>query len=206
MEPAADNDDTQQQQQEQQEQQQQEQQQPGSDAVGLKKEAQQQETDNTDNTDEHFEDKTARGWRAWVTLGEHTNPALAATITCMFSLMVCFILNGALPSVLTTFQSVYGLNSFQSGWIVSSAEVVACVLVLPVGVIGGRVNKPKMIAISGIIMAFGNVLFTFPYFVPLQAGSNTALTLFILGAMLNGFGNTALFVLTLRKQKIKIKK
>lgn len=88
--------------------------------------------------------------------------------TAFLSLLSC--LNGAvsasyLPSVITSIERRFELNSLTSGLVVASYEVGAVIAVIFVSYLGTQRHIPIIIGIGAILVGIGSCLFALPHFI-----------------------------------------
>ncbi|XP_064481520.1 solute carrier organic anion transporter family member 4A1-like [Ornithodoros turicata] len=75
-----------------------------------------------------------------------------------------FIVNGCLSVVIPTIERRFQLKSFESGMILSSYNIVNCLLVVPVSYMGSSRSKPLFAAVGLFLIATGSIVFSSPYF------------------------------------------
>ena len=76
-----------------------------------------------------------------------------------------FAINGMVPAGIPSIERQFQLTSAKSSLIPASQDFGALFVILFVSFIGGRYNKPKLIAIGSLIMALGSFIFTIPHIV-----------------------------------------
>lgn len=79
------------------------------------------------------------------------------------------LVNGLVPSVLSTIERRFDLTGAQLGRITQFYDVAYVLCCIPVSYFGGRHSKPTAIAIGTFVMATGSFLFAFPHFLAPRA-------------------------------------
>ena len=74
-----------------------------------------------------------------------------------------FAINGLVPAGLPAIERQFMLTSTKSALIPASQDFGALFVILFVSFIGGRYNKPTIIAIGSLIMALGSFIFVIPH-------------------------------------------
>lgn len=88
--------------------------------------------------------------------------------TIISSILAC--INGSisasyLPAVISTLEQRFHLNSFVSGFVVSSYEVGAVIAVVLVSYIGHNKHIPHILGWGTLIIGLGSVTFSLPHFI-----------------------------------------
>ncbi|KAK7884699.1 hypothetical protein WMY93_027822 [Mugilogobius chulae] len=130
------------------------------------------------------------------------------------------IINGLINTVVTSIERRFDLSSSQTGLIVSSYDIAACVCLAFVSYFGGNGHKPRWLGWGILIMGCGSLVFALPHFTtpPYQvsslqvsdmcSGTNSSLCqgrgagrlsryclVFMLSQFLHGIGATPLYTL-----------
>ncbi|XP_070533603.1 solute carrier organic anion transporter family member 5A1-like [Ptychodera flava] len=84
---------------------------------------------------------------------------------CLMTLFQSMVASGYTSSVVTTIERRFQLKSSQSGFVVSSYELGALLVIAFVSYFGGKGHRPKWIAYGALLMSVGTVLFVLPHFV-----------------------------------------
>nr|XP_057941603.1 solute carrier organic anion transporter family member 4A1 [Doryrhamphus excisus]XP_057941604.1 solute carrier organic anion transporter family member 4A1 [Doryrhamphus excisus]XP_057941605.1 solute carrier organic anion transporter family member 4A1 [Doryrhamphus excisus] len=130
------------------------------------------------------------------------------------------IINGFINTVVTSIERRFDLRSYQTGLIVSSYDIAACVCLAFVSYFGGTGHKPRWLGWGVLLMALGSLVFALPHFttppyqvsiseqVEMCSGNRTSLCrdsdggglsgyrfVFMLGQFLHGMGATPLYTL-----------
>ncbi|XP_061841521.2 solute carrier organic anion transporter family member 4A1 [Nerophis lumbriciformis] len=139
---------------------------------------------------------------------------------CVASFLQGMIINGFVNTVVTSIERRFDLHSYQSGVIVSSYDIAACVCLAFVSYFGGTGHKPRWLGWGVLLMGLGSLVFALPHFttppyrvsLSQQAGmcggnrtglcrdsGNAGLSgyryVFMLGQFLHGMGATPLYTL-----------
>ncbi|XP_055022096.1 solute carrier organic anion transporter family member 4A1 [Boleophthalmus pectinirostris] len=130
------------------------------------------------------------------------------------------IINGLINTVVTSIERRFDLSSSQTGLIVSSYDIAACVCLAFASYFGGNGHKPRWLGWGIMIMGLGSLVFALPHFTtpPYQVsslevsdlclGTNSSLCegkgrsslsryclVFMLSQFLHGIGATPLYTL-----------
>lgn len=87
-------------------------------------------------------------------------------LVCISALVLTqsLLVAGYTNSILTSIEKRYHLLSSELGVIVSSYDVTCMISIIVVSYLGDRHNRPMWLGRGAVIMAFGSLLFTLPYF------------------------------------------
>uniref|UniRef100_A0A3B3ZVN5 Major facilitator superfamily (MFS) profile domain-containing protein n=1 Tax=Periophthalmus magnuspinnatus TaxID=409849 RepID=A0A3B3ZVN5_9GOBI len=130
------------------------------------------------------------------------------------------IINGLINTVVTSIERRFDLSSSQTGLIVSSYDIAACVCLAFASYFGGNGHKPRWLGWGIMIMGLGSLVFALPHFTTpayqvssvevsdLCSGANSSLCegkgrgglsryslVFMLSQFLHGIGATPLYTL-----------
>ncbi|KAI1286015.1 Solute carrier organic anion transporter family member 4A1 [Halotydeus destructor] len=83
---------------------------------------------------------------------------------CWAGFLQGFIVNGMVNVVITTIEKRYQMRSTESGLIAGGYDVASFLFLIPVSYFGGTRSKPKFVGIGVLILAFGALVFSSPYF------------------------------------------
>lgn len=83
---------------------------------------------------------------------------------CWAGALQGLIVNGFINVVITTIEKRYELKSTETGLIAGSYDIASFLCLIPVSYLGGSRSKPFFIGSGLIILAFGSLIFSLPYF------------------------------------------
>lgn len=83
---------------------------------------------------------------------------------CWAGALQGLIVNGFINVVITTIERRYELKSTETGLIAGSYDIASFLCLIPVSYFGGSRSKPFFIGSGLIILAFGSLVFSLPYF------------------------------------------
>lgn len=162
------------------------------------------------------------GWGALRprTLQVFNTPQWVLVFLCVAAFLQGMIINGFINTVVTSIERRFDLSSSQTGLIVSSYDIAACVCLIFVSYYGGNGHKPQWLGWGVLIMGLGSLVFAVPHFTtpPYQvtvqdntdtcSANHTSLCenkdggglssyrfVFMLGQFLHGIGATPLYTL-----------
>ncbi|EDO31973.1 predicted protein [Nematostella vectensis] len=104
------------------------------------------------------------GWRGFRPkyLQFINNPKGFMVFLCIFGLVQGMAINTFVNQALPTLERRFGFNSKQAGFIPSSNDITAIILVGVVSFYGGVGNRPLWLGAGSIITALGTLIFTIP--------------------------------------------
>ncbi|KAF8778400.1 Solute carrier organic anion transporter like protein [Argiope bruennichi] len=83
---------------------------------------------------------------------------------CWAGALQGLIVNGFINVVITTIEKRYELKSTESGLIAGCYDIASFICLIPVSYLGGTRSKPFFLGSGLIILAFGSLVFSLPYF------------------------------------------
>ncbi|XP_054719355.1 LOW QUALITY PROTEIN: solute carrier organic anion transporter family member 4A1-like [Uloborus diversus] len=83
---------------------------------------------------------------------------------CWAGALQGLIVNGFINVVITTIERRYELKSTETGLVAGSYDIASFLCLIPISYLGGSRSKPFFIGSGLVILAFGSLVFSLPYF------------------------------------------
>ena len=83
----------------------------------------------------------------------------------LYNMLTGMAVSGALPSVITTLQQVYGFSSTSMGVLIAIGDAFALIISIPLGHYGLKWNKARVTTYGCMLAVVGVGLFALPQFV-----------------------------------------
>ncbi|PRD30160.1 UNVERIFIED_CONTAM: Slco4a1 [Trichonephila clavipes] len=83
---------------------------------------------------------------------------------CWAGALQGLIVNGFINVVITTIEKRYELKSTESGLIAGCYDIASFIFLIPVTYLGGTRSKPFFLGSGLVVLAFGSLVFSLPYF------------------------------------------
>ncbi|XP_042902250.1 solute carrier organic anion transporter family member 4A1 [Parasteatoda tepidariorum] len=83
---------------------------------------------------------------------------------CWAGALQGLIVNGFINVVITTIEKRYELKSTETGFIAGSYDIASFLCLIPITYLGGTRSKPFFLGSGLILLSFGSLVFSLPYF------------------------------------------